>query len=248
MSGGTGSADFPTTPGAYDTLPDSSSVFVTKLNPAGSALVYSTVIDGTGSEGANAVGLDAAGNAWVTGITNSADFPATADAFDPSFNGVADAFVSQLSADGSRLLYSTYFGGTQSEGGDDLAIDASGDVYIAGHTYSMDFPTTQGAFDTIFNGDLMIFWGDAFVTKFATDTGSSTPPAPPSVPAAPSLLAPSNNDTPSQPMTFDWSDVASAASYTIQIDDSSSSARRICASARELYVDDAATPHSSCAT
>ena len=145
VSGGTGSTNFPTTPGAFDTLPDGSSVFVTKVNPAGSALVYSTVIDGTGSEGANAVALDAAGNAWLTGITGSADFPVSPDAFDPSFNGVADAFVSELSADGSTLLYSTYLGGTQSEGGNDLAVDSSGDVYVAGHTYSMNFPTTQGA-------------------------------------------------------------------------------------------------------
>jgi Beta-propeller repeat len=248
VSGGAGSTDFPTTPGAFDTLPDGSSAFVTKLNPAGSALVYSTVIDGTGSEGANAVALDAAGNAWVTGITNSADFPVTAAAFDPSFNGVADTFVSELSADGSTLLYSTYLGGTQSEGGDDLAVDSSGDVYIAGHTYSMDFPTTLGAFDVMFNGDLLIFWGDAFVTKLATDTGSSTPPAPPAVPDAPALLAPINNDSPSQPITFDWSDVPSAASYVIQIDDSSAfSAPRvreqIVSTSQYVTSDLAATPH-----
>jgi hypothetical protein len=248
VSGGTGSTDFPTTPGAFDTLPDGSSAFVTKLNPAGSALVYSTVIDGTSSEGANAVALNAAGNAWVTGITSSADFPVTADAFDPSFNGVADAVVFELSADGSTLLYSTFLGGTQSEGGDDLAIDASGDIYIAGHTHSMDFPTTQGAFDTIFNGDLLIFWGDAFVTKFATNTGSSTPPATPAIPAAPALLAPSDNDTPAQPITFDWSDVPSAASYTIQVDDSSAFStplvrEQIITMSQYVTTDLASTPH-----
>ena len=72
---------------------------------------------------------------------------------------MADAFVSELSADGSTLLYSTYLGGTQSEGGDDLALDSSGDVYVAGHTYSLDFPTTAGAFDTVFNGDLVDLLG-----------------------------------------------------------------------------------------
>ena len=84
----------------------------------------------------------------------------------------------------------------------------------------MDFPVTVGAFDTIWNGDLSIFWGDAFVAK-ARLTGGNTPPADPPVPVAPTLLAPANAAHPQQPVGFDWSDVAGAASYTIQIDDSS---------------------------
>ena len=84
------------------------------------------------------------GNAWVTGVTSSADFPVTAGAADSSFNGMADAFVSELNANGSALLYSTYLGGTQSESGNDIALDSSGDVYVTGHTYSMDFPTPRG--------------------------------------------------------------------------------------------------------
>jgi hypothetical protein len=222
VAGGTGSFDFPTTPGVFDTLSDGSEAFVTKLNPTGSALVYSTVLGGTGSEGASAVVLDPAGDAWVTGGTGSVDFPVTVGAFDRTFNGMSDAFLSELSPNGSTLIYSTYLGGTQSESGDDLAIDATGDnVYVAGHTYSIDFPTTAGAFDTVWNGDLLVFWGDGFVTKFATDTGTSTPPSTPPVPAAPGLLAPVNNDTPPQPITFQWSVASGAASYTIQIDDSS---------------------------
>ena len=106
------------------------------------------MLDGTSSEGANGIVLDAAGNAWVTGISSSADLPVTSDAHDPSFNGVADAFVAELSADGSSLLYSTYLGGTQSEGGDDIARDPNGDIYVVGHTYSIDFPTTAGAFES----------------------------------------------------------------------------------------------------
>jgi hypothetical protein len=221
VAGGAGSVDFPTTPGAFDTLPDGSDAFITKLNAAGSALVYSTVLGGTSSDGANAIVLDAAGNAWVTGGTSSTDFPVTVGAFDLSFNGVADAFVSELSADGSTLIYSTYLGGRESEAGDDIARDSAGDIYVTGHTYSLDFPTTAGAFDTVFNGDTSIFWGDAFVTKFATDTGTSTPPSTPPTPAAPALVSPVNNDTPPQPITFDWNDVPAAVSYTIQIDDSS---------------------------
>lgn len=218
VSGGAGSVDFPTTPGAFDSISDGSSAFVSKLNPSGSALIYSTFLNGSGNEGANAIALDAQGNAWLTGITNSTDFPVTPDAFSLALNGVADAFVSELSADGSRLLYSTYVGGTQSDGGDDLALVQRG-VYVTGHTYSLDFPTTAGAFDIVFDGDRSIFWGDAFVTKFAIDATSSTPPSTPPVPGAPVLLAPASGSSPTQPITFDWSDVSGAASYQIQIDD-----------------------------
>ena len=221
VAGGTGSTDFPTTPGAFDTVPDGSDAFVTKLNPTGSALVYSAVFGGTASEGANGIALDAAGHAWVTGVTSSADFPVTAGAADSSFNGTADAFVSELNANGSALLYSTYLGGTQSESGNDVALDPGGDVYVTGHTYSMDFPATTGAFDTIFNGDTSIFWGDAFVTKIAMDADSSTPPAPPAIPPAPGLQTPFNGESATQPVGFDWSDVPSAVSYTLQVDDSS---------------------------
>jgi hypothetical protein len=221
VAGGTGSLNFPTTAGAFDTTPDGSDAFLTKVNAAGSALVYSTVLGGTASDGANGVDVDGAGNAWLTGITSSANFPVTAGAADASFNGVADVFIAELNAAGSSLLYSTYLGGAQSDSGNDVAIDSAGDVYVTGHTYSIDFPATTGAFDTIFNGDPSIFWGDAFVTKLATNTGTSTPPPPPATPGTPTLLAPADADTPPQPITFDWSDATSAVSYTIQIDDSS---------------------------
>src|SRR6266850_5807262 len=221
VSGGTGSFDFPTTPGAFDTLPggpNASDAFITKLNPTGSALVYSTVLGGTASEGANAIALDGSGNVWVTGGSSSADFPVIVGAVDSSFNGTADVFISELSANGSTLLYSTYLGGTQSEAGNDLALDSAGNVYVTGHTYSLDFPTTAGAFDTVFNGDPSIFWGDGFVAKLGA---VSTPPAPPAVPSAPGLVGPVNGDNPLQPITFNWSAASSAVSYTIQIDDSS---------------------------
>src|SRR3989442_855068 len=208
VAGGAGSVDFPTTPGAFDTLPDGSDAFITKLNPAGSALVYSTVLGGTSSDGANAIVLDAAGNAWVTGGTSSTDFPVTVLAFDLSFNGVGDAFVSELNADGATLLYSTELGGRESEAGDDIARDSAGDIYVTGHTYSLDFPTTAGAFDTVFNGDTSIFWGDAFANKFATDTATSTPPSTPPTPAAPALVSPVTHVNPPLPITIDFTDIA----------------------------------------
>ena len=218
VSGGAGSVDFPTTPGAFDTLPDGSDAFITKLNPSGSALIYSTVLGGAASDGANAVALDASGNAWVTGVTSSADFPIIVGAVDSSFNGTSDVFISQLSADGSTLLYSTYLGGSNTDVGNDLAVDAGGGVYVTGHTISIDFPVTVGAFDTLLSGDQSIFWGDAFVAKLGA---VSTPIAPPAVPSAPVLAAPVNGDNPPQPITFQWNAASSAVSYTIQIDDSS---------------------------
>jgi hypothetical protein len=220
VAGGSGSTDFPTTPGAFDTASDGNDAFLAKLNAAGAALAYSTVLGGTASDGDAGVAVDASGNAWLTGTTSSVDFPVSADAADPSFNGTADAFISEVNAAGSALPYSTYLGGSQSDSGIDVALDTGGNPYVTGQTFSLDFPATTGALDTVFNGDPSIFWGDAFVTKLALARTTSTPPAPPPVPAAPTLLAPANADTPAQPITFDWSDAAGAASYTIQIDDS----------------------------
>ena len=220
MAGGTGSLNFPTTPGALHTPPDGSDVFVTKFNAAGSALVYPALFGGTASDGAGAIDLDAGGNAWIAGGTTSADYPTTADAFDRSANGMADAFISQLNAAGTALVYSTLQGGSQSEAGNDIAVDGSGDAYVTGHTYSMDFPVTIGAFDRIWNGDLLIFWGDAFVTKVDASATGDVPPAPPATPGTPVLVSPANGETTAQPITFDWNVASSAATYTIQIDDS----------------------------
>jgi hypothetical protein len=219
VSGGAGSVDFPTTPGAFDTLPDGSDAFITKLNPAGSALVYSTVLGGTESEGASDIAVDAAGNAWVTGGTGSVDFPIIVGAVDSTHNGMSDVFISELNATGSTLLYSTFLGGNQSEGGNGIALGPGGTVYVAGLTFSPNFPTTVGAFDTVWNGDPLIFWGDAFVAKLGA---VSTPPSTPPVPDAPALLSPPNGENPSpQPINFQWAVASGAVSYTIQIDDSS---------------------------
>jgi hypothetical protein len=168
VTGVTASADFPTTPGAFaTTLNGGSDAFVTKLNAAGTALVYSTFLGGSGSEGvigfiaqSGGIAVDAAGNAYVTGTTPSADFPTTPGAFDTTFNGLLDAFVTKLNAAGSALVYSTFLGGSSQEDGVGIAVDAAGNAYVTGNTASVDFPTTPGAFDTTFNGG-----SDAFVTK-----------------------------------------------------------------------------------
>ena len=169
VTGGTSSTDFPTTPGVFDsTVGGYEDAFVTKLNAAGSALIYSTFLGGSssvfgGSSGTQGQGIvvDGSGNAYVTGVTDSTDFPTTPGAFDATFNGDADAFVTKLNATGSALTYSTFLGGSSSDRCQGIAVDGSGNAYVTGLTSSVDFPTTLGAFDTTYNGDV----GDAFVTK-----------------------------------------------------------------------------------
>jgi hypothetical protein len=165
VSGGTLSSNFPTTAGAFDRSRAGSDAFVAKLNAAGSRLVYSTFLGGGAGEGAVAIAVDGANRPWVTGGTSSANFPTTTGGFDRSLNGPSDVFVTQLNATGTRLIFSTFLGGGRSENGRDIAIDAGGNVYVTGTTFSANFPTTQGAVDRVFSGDPAIFWGDGFVTK-----------------------------------------------------------------------------------
>ncbi|MBI5293193.1 MAG: SBBP repeat-containing protein [Chloroflexi bacterium] len=161
VTGKTSSSDFPTTPGALDTSSNGGTdAFVTKLNAGGNGLVYSTFVGGIWNDYGYAVAVDGGGNAYVTGNTNSIDFPATTGAFDTSQNGNADAFVTKLNADGSGLVYSTFLGGSNDDIGYSLAVDESGNAYVTGETASSDFPTTPGALDTSSNGGT-----DAFVTK-----------------------------------------------------------------------------------
>src|SRR5439155_5662851 len=123
-------------------------------------LLYSSYLGGSGDDWGHAIALDAAGSAYLTGYTFSADFPTTAGAFDTTYNGEIDAFVTQLSASGAALVYSTYLGGIGIEIGYGIAVDAAGSAYLNGDTNSADFPTTAGAFDTTYNGA-----EDVFVTK-----------------------------------------------------------------------------------
>jgi len=156
-TGLTGSGNFPITPGAFQTT--CCGVFVTKLNAAGSALAYSTYLgDGDGS----GIAVDASGNAYVTGDTGSSNFPTTPGAFQTSYGGSVDAFVSKLNAAGSALLYSTYLGGNDYDAGSGIAVDRSGNAYVTGTTGSPNFPTTPGAFQTTYGGNF-----DAFVSKFS---------------------------------------------------------------------------------
>lgn len=165
VAGNTRARDFPTTAGAYDSSYSSgvfntSEVFVAKLDSAGSTLVYSTFLGGSGVDGVTGLEVDANGNAYVAGSTESADFPTTAGAYDTSWNGDADGFVAKLAAGGGALLYSTFLGNDGFEGAAELVVDDGGNAYIVGFTTSTGFPTTVGAYDTTHNGGQ-----DAFVTK-----------------------------------------------------------------------------------
>jgi hypothetical protein len=136
-----------------------SSVFVAKVNTTGSALIYATLIPGAifGSD----IGIDASGNAYVTGHTN-VDFLATVNAAQPTRGGDFDAFITKLDPTGSSILYSTYFGGSSFDTGEGIAVSASGDAYITGTTSSNNFPTANPIQPT--RGGPGV--SDAFVTKF----------------------------------------------------------------------------------
>ena len=152
--------DFPTTPGAFQrTYGGNGDAFASEVNPTGTALVYSTYLGGSNTDFGDGIAVDSSGNAYVTGLTESTDFP-TASAIQPTFNGGnMDAFVTKLNADGSALIYSTYLGGSGDDVGFGVAVDAAGNAYIAGRTYSTDFPTAN-AFQPTNHGA-----PDAFVTK-----------------------------------------------------------------------------------
>ncbi len=167
VTGFTRSSDFPVAAPAQPAFAGGgfvfgSDAFVLKLNPAGSALTYSTYLGGGADESAAAVALDAGGNAYVTGFTTSTDFPVTGP-LQPANNGGeklgSDAFVAKLSADGSQVVYATYLGGSSDDAGNGIAVDGGGSAYLTGVTYSADFPTAN-PFQGLSGGS-----SDAFATK-----------------------------------------------------------------------------------
>jgi hypothetical protein len=177
VTGNTTSTDFPTTAGAFQ-VPFGGNIngdaFVTKLNPTGTALVYSTYLGGSGEDEGQGIAVDAAGNAYVTGYTRSNNFPITAGAFQTTFAdpaGSGDVFVTKIDPTGAALVYSTYLGGS----GDErtwsigrIAVDRSGSAYVTGSTLSADFPITAGAFQSVHSGA----FDNPFVTKL-DPTGST---------------------------------------------------------------------------
>jgi len=156
-----GSTDFPTTPGAFQPGPGDphGDAFVTKLSADGSTLLYSTYIGGDTFDDAAGIAVDFRGFAYVRGVTNSFDFPTTPGSFQPQKKGPGptfNAWVAKLSPDGSSLAFSTYLGGSGFNSGSGIAIDRRGSAYVPGVTGSPDFPTTPGAFDRTFEGELTV--------------------------------------------------------------------------------------------
>jgi hypothetical protein len=163
----TGGADsnFPTTPGAFQTsIHGDSNAFVTKLNPSGSALVYSTFLGGPVDSFGAGIALDSAGNAYVTGTTRSTSFPVTPGAFQTTLSGTFEnAFVTKLNGNGTALIYSTYLGGGFDDRGYAIALDSGANAYVTGVTASADFPITPGAFQAKFASKDR--GSNAFITK-----------------------------------------------------------------------------------
>ncbi len=141
VTGETHSTNFPTANPLQATNRGGADVFVTRLNAAGSALIYSTYLGGSNWDIAYALAVDpASGHALVTGRTASNNFP-TANPLQAANRGSADVFVTRLNATGSALVYSTYLGGSNYDSAGDLAVDPNGDVLLTGGTFSTDFPT-----------------------------------------------------------------------------------------------------------
>ena len=169
VTGVTGSIDFPTTKNAVQGKFGGGSgvfardAFVTKLSADGGTLVYSTYLGGSGNENGFGIAVDSSGSAYVTGSTSSTDFPTKSPEQPANAGGSLDAFVTKLGPDGTTLVYSTYLGGSGTDGGRGIAVDSSGSAYVTGSTSSTDFPTKnpeQGKNA----GDF-----DAFATKLSAD-------------------------------------------------------------------------------
>jgi hypothetical protein len=170
--GRTRSTDFPTTVGAFqESNHGSFDNFVTKLSPSGSSLVYSTYLGGSGDDSPQGMTVDPSGRVYVTGSTDSTDFP-THNAIQPTPKSQVNAYVTRLTGTGGALDYSTYLGGSVSQNGAGIVADSNDNAYVAGTTLSTDFPTTPGAYETSFGGpnchttnpnNIFI----AFVTKFS---------------------------------------------------------------------------------
>jgi hypothetical protein len=171
VTGSTLSPDFPTVPRrAPFREKETDDAFVAKLSPDGSTLIYATYFGGSGNDSGAGIAVDAQGSAYITGETSSDDFPTTPGAFQPHFGGgrddfVSDAFVAKLSPQGSVLMYASYLGGSDGDSGAAIAIDAMGHAYVAGTTFSDDFPTSTGALQTTFGGSFT----DGFVARIGAD-------------------------------------------------------------------------------
>ena len=164
VTGSTASNDFPTTTGAFQTTRGGSfDAFACKLSTDGKTLDYSTYLGGSDVEYNYDIAIDSSGNAYITGHTESGNFPTSSGAFQTTMAGSEDAFISKISADGTSLVYSIYLGGSSGEYGLDIAVNSSGNAYLTGSTVSSDFPLANSIQENRGGGV------DAFVSKLSAD-------------------------------------------------------------------------------
>lgn len=187
LSGTTWESNFPVTSGAFQTTnhtggTGAAAAFVTKMNPTGSALIYSTYLSGSGGvtgDRGRALAIDSSGDVFITGSADSTDFPVTTGAYQSTnpaaFNNGAVVFLTKLNPAGSGLLYSTYFGGANSfsDTGRGIALGSGGTVYLTGVTSASDFPTTSGAYKTTYNS---ANGSTGFVSEFTFGSVAQTMP------------------------------------------------------------------------
>ena len=166
------------TPGAFQTNfaggKLTGDAFVFKLDAASGYPAYITYLGGSADDGAFGVAVDAAGNAYVTGFTDSADFPTSSNALYKHISGIldksygyypVDAFVTELDPSGANLVYSTYLGGSSMDSGQGIAVDAAGNAYVTGFTYSSNFPTVNALQKKLACTNSFYFNANAFIAK-----------------------------------------------------------------------------------
>ena len=168
VTGYTQSTNYDVTAGAFQTTYGGGAydVFVTKLNPTGTGLIYSTYIGGSADDSGLDIALDGGDNVYVTGYTESNNYDVTAGAFQTTYGGGTDAFVTKLNSTGTGLVYSTYIGGSNWDEANRIVVDGSGNAYIVGWIFSTNYDVTAGAFQTTYGGGT----SDACVTKLCLDT------------------------------------------------------------------------------
>ncbi|MGA1872434.1 MAG: fibronectin type III domain-containing protein [Thermoplasmatota archaeon] len=161
VTGSTTSSSFPTSSGAYDrNYGGNEDAFLLKVSASGNSLLFSTFLGGTGYERAYGVEIDPQGDIYTTGETGSSNFPTTTNAYDGSYGGSNDAFLTLFDSTGASILNSTFLGGSGQDVGRSVVMGPNGLAHVIGSTYSSNYPTTSDAFSTTIAGS-----SDIFVSK-----------------------------------------------------------------------------------
>jgi hypothetical protein len=164
VTGATASYNFPDTSGARQ----QQDVFITKMSPNGAGVVFTVILSSTGNDAGYGIALDSSGDIWIAGVAGGPNFPVTSNALHSQSAGGPDAFIARLNPSGA-LSYSTYFGGSGTDVATALALDSSGNAYVAGYTASVNFPTTAAVPQTRYGGG----YNDAFLMKITASGGLS---------------------------------------------------------------------------